>query len=95
MAIDIVELYKQAKEESIKRGTPGGDGKKAELIRQLVRQLADKTGEKELLAAAAYHAVKQALEAKGMQIQRSYFTQIVNRSFETVKKEGRVYILVK
>lgn len=93
MPIDLVELYKAAEQESLKRPVVT-DGKKKETVLQIIEQIAKATGQKELLLAAVYKVVRAELKKKGMDIQRSYFVQIVNKNFKTKKKDNRVYIVV-
>ena len=95
MAIDIVKLYKEAKEESMKRPMPGTASGKAERVRKLVKEIARKTGEKKLLLSAVYQAVRAALAQQNIKVERTYFQQVVKRSFKVVKENGRLYIVVE
>jgi len=95
MVVDIASLYKQAKEESMKRPTPGTSSGKAERIRKMVKEIAQKTGERKLLASAVYQAVRAALAEQNVKVERSYFMQVVKRGFKLEKQNGRIYIVVQ
>jgi len=96
MPVDLVGLYKNAKEESLKRAMPGKASGKAEKVRKPVKEIAMKTGEKKLLAAAAYQAVKAALAEQGLKIERTYFMQVVKKAFKLEKtQDGRVLIVIE
>jgi len=90
--MDIVEIYQMAKEESLRRrrGDP-----KADLIRRYVKQIALQLNETELLHSAVFKAVKEKFKERNLELQKSYFSQVVSRSFKTVKKDGRLYIVVE
>ncbi len=91
MPIDLVELYREAEKESLKRPVVT-DGKKKETVLQIIEQIAKATGQRELLLAAVYKVVRSELKKKGMDIQRRYYVQIVNKNFKTKKKDNTVYI---
>jgi len=94
VALDIVELYKQAEAESLKRKV-GEKGGKADEVKKIVEQIAAKVGRKKLQLAATFAVVKAVLAERGEKIERAYFTQIMKNRFEVTKEEGRLYIVVK
>lgn len=93
--MNLGELYKQAKEESLKRPTPTASSGKAEKIKKAVVDLAKQVNERELLASAAYQAVKKALEPQGIKIERAYFMQVMKKAFKLEKKDGRIFIKIQ
>jgi len=95
LSINIVELYQEAKKESLERAAPAQRGGKAEEVRKIVLEISRESGEKKLLAAAVYRVVKTIFEQRGEKLDRPYFTQIVKKKpFQLVTENGRQYIIV-
>lgn len=92
MVEDMKALYAQFESEAKSRSSRG---EKAEKIRQFVKGAAAQIGKNRLAMAAMYRLAKKNLAQPDEKFDRSYFTNVVEKAFETVKDdEGTVWIEV-
>ena len=91
--INIAELYGKLEKEGIENPR-SGKGEKAEKVRGIVKDIGKQTGNSKILQSAAFNTVKSVM-APDNKLDRSYFTQTVERTWETERDEaGRVWILL-
>lgn len=88
----VQQLYARLETEGLKKNIVGQSGEKGEKVRQYVRDIAKASGKTKILQSAAFNTVKSLMGDE--KLDRSYFTQTIERTFTTSKEDGRIWILV-
>ena len=89
----VTDLYKELEAEGLKRNV--GRGEKAEKVRGLVRDIAKQIKQDKLLLSATWKVTKDMIAAKDPEakLDRAYFTQVVDKAWETEKDQtGHLWI---